>query len=65
MMLTLFQIVALLAVMIAPLGGPRKKKKELEKKLFIDTDVSNAHYAIDPNGFLVEIQGKELSKNEL
>ena len=65
MLLILLKIVALLVIMIAPLAGPQKKKKVLQKGLVIDTDVSNAHYAINANGCLVEIHGKELSKYEL
>jgi hypothetical protein len=43
------------------MAGPKKKKT---KAPVIDTDVTNAHYAIDEDGNLVELHGRELSRHE-
>jgi hypothetical protein len=62
MLITILEVAALLAIIIVPLKGP--VKKEMKKKLKIDRDVSDAHYAINSNGYLEEIHGRELSNHE-
>jgi hypothetical protein len=59
MLTTILEVAALLAVIIVPLRGPGKKKKDTVAK--IDTDTTHSHYAINEDGDLVEIRGKELS----
>ncbi|WP_228462578.1 hypothetical protein [Mucilaginibacter ginsenosidivorans] len=49
----------LLAVIIIPLAGLLKRRKPKEKS--IDTDISNARYAVNEYGKLVEINRDELS----
>jgi hypothetical protein len=62
MFTTVLEIAALLAILIIPMAGPKKKKKN--KQLTIDRDVTNAHYGIDEDGNLVELHGRELSRHE-
>lgn len=62
MLITILEVTALLAVIIVPMSGPAKKKKT--NKVKIDTDVTNAHYAISENGTLVPMHGRELSSHE-
>ncbi|MBS1532496.1 MAG: hypothetical protein JSU01_19490 [Bacteroidetes bacterium] len=61
MLATIFKIAALLAILIIPMARPKKKK---HKQLTIDRDVTHAHYAIDEDGNLVELHGRELSRHE-
>ena len=61
MLITVLEIAGLLAVLIVPMAGPRKEKN---KQLTIDRDVTNAHYGIDEDGNLVELHGRELSRHE-
>ncbi len=60
MLTTVLEVLALVAIMIVPLAGPKKKKKGTLK---VDSDVSRAQYAVDEEGCLVEIRGNELSKH--
>jgi hypothetical protein len=62
MLTTVLEVAALLAVIIAPLAGPKKKKKG--NVLKIDRDVTHAHYAINEEGYLVHFHGRELSSHE-
>jgi hypothetical protein len=62
MLTTILEIAGLLAIIILPLRGPSKKKKK--NVITIDRDVSNARYAIDENGSLVEFHGRALSGHE-
>jgi len=64
MLTTILEVAGLLTVIIVPLAGPGKKKKK-GNTLTIDTDVTHAHYAINEEGELVHIQGRELSRYEL
>jgi len=61
MLTTILEIAAVLAIIIMPIVGPKKQKT---KQLTIDRDVTNAHYAIDEDGNLVELHGRELSRYE-
>lgn len=61
MLTTFLEITALFAILVIPMTGPKKKKN---KQLNIERDVSNAHYAIDEDGNLVELHGRELSRHE-
>jgi len=61
MLATILEIAALLGILIVPMVGPKKKKN---KQLTIDRDITNAHYAIDEDGNLVELHGRELSRSE-
>ena len=61
MLITILEVAALLAIIIVPLAGPAKKKSKTTFK--IDTDVTNAHYAVNEDGYLEEIHGRELSKH--
>jgi len=61
MLITILEVAALLAIIIIPLKGPAAKEK---KKVFkIDRDVTNANYAINEDGYLEEIRGRELSNH--
>ncbi len=62
MLITILEVVALLTIIIAPLGGPIKKKKK--NVVLIDKDVKNAHYAVNDEGYLVKLKGRELSNHE-
>jgi hypothetical protein len=62
MLTTILEVAALLAVIIVPMGGPLKKKKK--KVLKIDRDITDAHYAINKEGYLEEVHGRELSNHE-
>jgi hypothetical protein len=62
MLTTVLEVAALLAIIIAPLAGPSKKKKG--KVLKIDRDITHARYAIDEEGNLVHFHGRELSNHE-
>ena len=62
MLITFLEVATLLAIIIVPIGGPSTKKKN--KALKIDRDIADAHYAINKEGFLEQIQGKELSRHE-
>jgi hypothetical protein len=48
-----------LAVVIIPVAGLLKRRKPKEKN--IDTDISDARYALNEHGNLVEINRDELS----
>jgi hypothetical protein len=61
MLTTVLEVAALLAIIIVPLAGPSKKKKT--NVLTIDRDVTHAHYAINEEGNLVELHGRELSRH--
>ena len=61
MLTTILEVAGLLAIIVIPMAGPKKKKNT---KLTIDRDVTNAHYGIDEDGNLVELQGRELSRHE-
>lgn len=61
MLITIAEVAALLAIIIVPLNGPVKKKKNVIK---IDRDVTDAHYAVNEHGYLEEIHGRELSNHE-
>jgi hypothetical protein len=63
MLITILEVAALLAIIIVPLKGP-SKKKEKKSVLKIDRDVSDAHYAINSDGYLEEIHGRELSSHQ-
>jgi hypothetical protein len=63
MLITILEVAALLTVIIVPMAGPKKKKKI--NVLEIDRDVTHAHYAIDEEGNLVELHGRELSRYEV
>lgn len=63
----LFEITALLAVIVFPLFILRKKIRTQPKrtpKYKIDTDTEYARYAINENGFLEEISESKLYKNK-
>ena len=62
MLITIVEVVALLAIIIVPLKGPAKKEKK--RVLKIDKDVTDAHYAVNEHGYLEEIHGRELSNHE-
>lgn len=62
MLITVLEVTALLAIIIVPLAGPAKKKKKTS--LVNDTDVTNAHYAVDEDGNLAEIHSRKLSGHE-
>jgi len=59
MLTTILEVVGLLAIIIVPLRGPKKKKATTTLK--IDTDTSHANYAIDKEGNLVAVHGNELT----
>ncbi len=59
MLTTILEVVALLAIILVPMAGPKKKKGTLN----VDSDVSHAHYAVDEEGSLVEIRGNELTNH--
>ena len=63
MLTTVLEVAALLAVIIAPLAGPSKKKKK-GTVLKIDRDITHARYAIDEEGNLVQYHGRELSSHQ-
>ncbi|HWD86621.1 MAG TPA: hypothetical protein VG367_00745 [Mucilaginibacter sp.] len=60
MLTTVLEIAVLLAILVIPMAGPKKNNKQLN----IDRNVTNAHYAIDEDGNLVELHGRELSRHE-
>jgi hypothetical protein len=62
---TLLQVVVLLAVFILPMFmfGKRIRNKKVKTVYKIDTDTSEARYAINENGFLEEINTGKLSKH--
>jgi hypothetical protein len=62
MLITILEVVALLTIIIAPLGGPIKKKKR--NTLSIDKNVNSAHYAVNEEGYLEKLKGRELSDHE-
>jgi hypothetical protein len=62
MLTTILEIAALLAIIIAPLKGPAKKKEK--KVIKVDRNVTDAYYAVNEHGFLEEIHGRELSGHE-
>lgn len=67
MYIILFQIAALLAVIILPIFIIRAKTRRKAKnvvKYKIDTDTTYARYAINENGFLEEINEGKLSKHK-
>ncbi|QEM02188.1 hypothetical protein DIU31_001120 [Mucilaginibacter rubeus] len=62
----LLQVVVLLAVFILPMfifGKKIRNKKVKTVNYKIDTDTSEARYAINENGFLEEINTGKLSKH--
>ncbi|HJP61799.1 MAG TPA: hypothetical protein VJ844_00070 [Mucilaginibacter sp.] len=59
-MLTLLQVAGLLAIIIAAIAGPKKNNEIISKT---NNDTSNAHYAIDEDGHLVEIHRSELHRH--
>ncbi|HVS90532.1 MAG TPA: hypothetical protein VHE59_00770 [Mucilaginibacter sp.] len=61
MLTTILEITGLIAILVVPAVGPQKKKN---KEFKIDRDVAHAHYAIDEEGNLVELHGRELSRYE-
>jgi hypothetical protein len=60
MLTTIIEVVGLIAVIVVPMRGPKKKKTTTVK---VDTDVSQAHYAINEEGNIVEIRGRELTSH--
>jgi len=62
MLITIFEVAALLAIIIVPLAGPSPKKKKNAPK--IDRDVTDAHYAVNEERYLEEIHGRELSDHQ-
>lgn len=67
MYIILFQIAALLAVIILPVFIIRAKRRRKSKnvvKYKIDTDTTYARYAINENGFLEEINQDKLYKHK-
>ena len=61
MLITILEVAALLAIIIIPLKGPVEKEKK--KAVKIDKDVTEANYAINEDGYLEEIRGRELSNH--
>lgn len=61
MFLLILKIAVLLAVIIIPLR-PKRKVKE-SARLIIDSDTSEANYAINENGALEKIQKHSLTDN--
>ena len=59
MLTTVLEVLALVAIILVPMAGPKKKKDALK----VDSDVSHAHYAVDEEGSLVEIRGNELTNH--
>ena len=59
MLITILEVAALIAIIVVPLAGPSKKKKK--NVVTIDRDITHAHYAVNEEGNLVEIRGRELS----
>jgi hypothetical protein len=62
MLTTILEVAGLIALIVIPMRGPRKKKVVTLK---IDTDTSNAHYAINEEGNIIEIHGRELTGHTL
>ena len=63
MLTTILEVAALLAIILLPMGGPpTKKKKNITAK--IDRDTTNAHYAVNKDGYLEERHARELSHHE-
>ena len=60
MILLILKIALLLAAIVIPLR-PRKSKAKPANKLKVDTDTKNAHYAINENGSLEEINKLDLT----
>lgn len=58
MLTTILEVAGLLAIIVIPMRGPKKKKAV---SLKIDTDIRHAHYAVDDEGNLVAIHGNELT----
>jgi hypothetical protein len=63
MLIILFQIIALLAVLIIPLFFQIKKKSRPIKFPKGYNDTSEANYAINENGYLEEIHNDRLSSH--
>jgi len=61
MFLLILKIAVLLAVIIIPLR-PKRRVKE-SARLIIDSDTSEANYAINENGTLEKIQKHSLTDN--
>lgn len=55
--MTIVHVLTILCLIVLPLltMSGKKKSKSAERK--IDTDTSNAHYAVNANGFLEEVKG--------
>ena len=67
MQIILFQIVTLLTVIVLPMflfGRKIRRRKPKAVVYKIDTDTSEAHYAINEQGFLEEIKIGKLSNNK-
>ncbi len=62
MFLLILKIAVLLAVIIIPLM-PEKKKVKKSVPLTIDSDTSDANYAINENGALEKIRKHSLTDN--
>ena len=60
MLTTILEVTGLIAIIVVPMRGPKKKKVTTLK---VDTDVSHAHYAVNEEGNIVEIHGSELTSH--
>ena len=60
MLLTILKIVALLCAVILPLRV-KKNKSTVKAKPVVDTNTEDAHYAINENGMLEEVQKHSLT----
>jgi hypothetical protein len=63
MLIILFQVIALLAVLIMPLFFQTKKKTRTIKFPKGYNDTSEANYAVNENGYLEEIHNDRLSRH--
>jgi hypothetical protein len=63
MLIELLEISALLAVLVLPLFFPGKKKSNEIRIPKNYNDTSEAHYAINENGFLEEIKHDKISSH--
>jgi hypothetical protein len=63
MLIELFEIGALLTALVLPLCFPYKKKVKPIKIPKDYNDTSDAHYAINENGFLEEVQHDKLKSH--
>ena len=60
MLTTILEVAGLIAIIVIPMRGPKKKKVTTLK---VDTDVSHAHYAVNEEGNIIEIHGRELTSH--